>query len=186
MNSIIKKYELSSNVTTEDLLKNGFKYSEKGCIKDITTPRYHFIKYLTKDFELLIEIGINEDGTLLFDDEKHVLLLDDDFCQPYGPFYDEVNSPIVNDLINKYNEVMDKFVENGIMREKDIVKKEEETDKNRLDYFGYRSPVSIEKIPDSQMNNLETNIQNHLDYEENCRARGRVKAGQHIAGGSNK
>ena len=53
----------------------------------------------------------------------------------------------------------------------------------RLDFFGYRSPASIELIPDSKMAKLQRNIEEHLDYNESCRARGIKKAGEHRAMG---
>ena len=112
----IKKYGLKENITEEDLKKCGFTYSIDGSIKKITTPRYFYFKYLIDEIELFVEIGINEDGTFTFDDFDTVMVLDDDFCQPYTPFYKEdADFPFSNSVIIKYNEAMDELVSKGIL-----------------------------------------------------------------------
>lgn len=52
----------------------------------------------------------------------------------------------------------------------------------RLSFGEYRPPKAVYIIPDSQTYDLEKTIQKHLDYNESCRARGRVAAGKHRAG----
>lgn len=117
MNKKIKRYDLN-NITVEDLIKNEFKYCETGVINSIKTPRYFYIKFLCDEIELIIEIGINENGTLSFDDYENVLLIDDDFGQPYNPFYRDTEFPFLDKVINKYNEAMDDLVKKGILVDK--------------------------------------------------------------------
>lgn len=60
---------------------------------------------------------------------------------------------------------------------------EEKPKIKNLYFFEYRPPKSVHIIPDSKMYNLENKIREHIEYNEACRARGRVAAGNHIAGG---
>lgn len=121
MKEVIKRYQLKSGVTAEDLLLNGFTFSLDGVIRDISAQRYTYINYILEDIELIIEIGINENGKLSFDDYKNVLVLDDDFCQPYYPFYDDVEGfEYLNDVIKKYNNLMDKLVKKGVLVPKEL------------------------------------------------------------------
>lgn len=127
----IKKYVLNETVTEEVLKSCGFKYKNDGSVLGINTPLYYFFKYLIDDIELHIEISINQDKTLSFDDFDNVLLLDDDFCQPYHPFYkEEVDTPFINEVIQKYNEAMDELVNEGILKE--VTKEIVETSKNSM------------------------------------------------------
>ena len=74
-------------------------------------------------------------------------------------------------------------MENNNEEIKETTTNEEEPKLQRLHFFEYRPPVSFEVIPDSKMYNLEKEIREHIEYNEACRARGRVAAGNHIAGG---
>lgn len=117
----IKKYELSDKITIKKLKKNNFK--EGGFMKDIPSPKYYYNKNLIDDIELHIEININPDGTFNFDDFDNIIVLDDNFCQPYYPFYEskEVFS-FLNKVIKEYNKTMDELVEKGIFKEKILEK----------------------------------------------------------------
>lgn len=123
----IKKYELNDNVTIKKLEKNNF--NKGGFMKKIKSPKYYYNKYLVDDIELHIEIGINPDKTLSFDDYDNIIVLDDNFCQPYYPFYEEKKGfKFLNKVILEYNNTMDEFVKNGIFKEK-ILEKENDTKK---------------------------------------------------------
>lgn len=119
MREQIKRYELNKDVTVEKLKENGFK--EGGIMKELVSPKYHLNKCLVDDIEMLIEI----DTTLAFDDTENILVLDDDFCQAYGEFYNkEADDPFLNKVITKYNQVMDELVDKGIFHEKRLEKEQ--------------------------------------------------------------
>ncbi|MBR5662494.1 MAG: hypothetical protein IKX00_02440 [Bacilli bacterium] len=119
MRKTIKEYTLNENLTEETLKSNGFKYNNEGSVTTAKLPLYFYYKYIEDEIELFVEIGIKEDGTFMFDTFDNVLVLDDDFCQPYHPFYrDDVDTPFVNKVIEKYNEAMDELVSMGILKEK--------------------------------------------------------------------
>lgn len=119
MREIIKRYELKDGVTQNDIQNSGLKYTVNGITAKPGIPRYYCFKHLCSAIELHIEIIIGEDGSLIFDDFKSVYVLDEDFCQPYGPFYnDKLDAPVLNNVIKRYNAEMDKLVEKGIFVEK--------------------------------------------------------------------
>lgn len=67
------------------------------------------------DFIICIGLPDFEKSLAEWDDFNFVLVLDDDFGQPYTPFYgknykkDIQNSPCLEFVIEKYNEFMDGF-----------------------------------------------------------------------------
>ena len=78
--------------------------------------------YITKcfelpkyDFEFSINIFFFKDVTSDWNDFDNVLVLDEDFAQPYAPFYGKnykkeiLNYPCLEYCIEKYNEFMDSF-----------------------------------------------------------------------------
>ena len=79
-------------------------------------------KWISKDAEYCLFIVLNNriDVDIAFpkdlekwDDYEHVLVMNDDIGQPYGPFYDylkktaEEPDPYLQMIIAKYNEIMD-------------------------------------------------------------------------------
>ena len=119
MNKKIKRYTLNDNISINKLKKNGFK--EGGFIKEIPIPKYFYNEFLVYDIELHIEIAINSDGTFTFDDYNNIYVIDDNFGQPYYPFYsDNHEFEVLNKVITRYNQVMDKFVEKGILKSKEL------------------------------------------------------------------
>lgn len=106
----INTYKLKEGITKEDLDKLGWRegswqrqYKDVECISK-------FIP-LNKDIEMSIVIKTNP---IEFDDYDDILVLDDMFCQPYTPFYDEdnykedvTNFPFLEKVINKYNQAME-------------------------------------------------------------------------------
>ena len=131
MKQQIKRYILNDNLNENDLKKNGFRLSKYGMTSRTKFPRYYFISSLGNEIELVIEILISEDGKLMFDDFDNVLVLDDDFCQPYMPFYNESSFPFVNQVVKKYNQVMDDLVSCGILKEKELIKEEKGSSRYR-------------------------------------------------------
>lgn len=108
----IKRYKLQNNITKEDLLSYGFKpgsWIKKNADIFISKSFY----YKKTDFEFSINIALNS-NTLNFDDYDNVLILDEDFGQPYTPFYvyfdKNVNDfEVLEYVINCYNLLMDSY-----------------------------------------------------------------------------
>ena len=111
----IKRYELSEDVTVEQLESLGFNKFNKD-VDGQNVTYYNKCSQLYKDIELFVDIFINEDGTLSFDDCDNVLVIDDNFGQPYTPFYDNKQFQFLSVVIYRYNEFMDKLVEEGILK----------------------------------------------------------------------
>ena len=134
----VKRYILNDDVTKEKIEAFGFR--EGGFIKSLPRPKYFFNGHLHGDIEIHIEIVENTDGTFFFDDYYCVYVIDDEFCQPYYPFYaagkdlDDNIDPcntyyaegkhlnFLNTVITRYNELMDALVEKGILQEKPLEK----------------------------------------------------------------
>lgn len=109
----IKRYKLKENLSKEYLMTHGLREGGSWIDKnsDIFISKNFYIKDI--DFEFSINIGINS-SALYFDDFDNVLVLDEAFCQPYTPFYDECNYgkeirnfKALENVINYYNEFMD-------------------------------------------------------------------------------
>ena len=115
----INRYELGNNVTIDMLSRAGF-HSDYGWMKEIEKPKMTYFKMLDGDIELWIEISVKEESNIEFDDEKNVAIIDDDFGQYYYGFYNDVSTPYINKVIEKYNKVMDGFVEKGILKRKKL------------------------------------------------------------------
>ena len=77
---------------------------------------FHLIKFFYKkdiDFNFTIEIEFKE-NTEDWNDLENILVIDDDFCQPYTPFYnnfeiDVINFPALEFVIEQYNKLLDSF-----------------------------------------------------------------------------
>ena len=66
--------------------------------------------YCTKDAEIGIYIGFPDDMTK-WNDYDYVCVLDEDFCQPYTPFYDlldgkPIDFPFLSRIVDEYNNFM--------------------------------------------------------------------------------
>lgn len=111
MNPLIKQYKLKPNITKEDLLNAGFKLG--GWQSKFTEPKVNYgIELINDEINLFIEIETN---TMKFDCYDNILILDEDFGQPYGAFYGDNEFDYLNKVIEKYNFIMDSFVEKGIL-----------------------------------------------------------------------
>ena len=109
-----KSYKLKYTPTEEQLIKElsarsgGFwidKNSKLYISKSFMLPEY--------DFEFSIDICFKEDISD-WNDFDNVLVLDEDFGQPYTTFYTNYkkevsNHPCLEHCIEKYNEFMDSF-----------------------------------------------------------------------------
>ena len=154
MRTQIKKYVLNKNLTEQILIDNGFKYANDKSDSGIYGPVYFYFKTLYDDIELHVEIGINDDGTLSFNDTKNVLVFDDECGQMYHPFYrEDVDTPYVNSVIAGYNEAMDYLASKGILKEKTM---EDNIDKDII-FQDYKPLV----IDENTIQNILTNPKAH-------------------------
>lgn len=118
MKQKIKSYELNQNITIKKLEENNFE--EDGMIKEVSEPKYSYIKTLVNDITLHLEIGTNE-GNLYFNDGNHILIMDEKKHKPYYPFYfDKEEDEYLDKVISEYNKVMDELVLKGILCEKKL------------------------------------------------------------------
>jgi len=111
----IKKYKLNNNLTESNLKEVGFRPG--GWMSSIEEPKLSYTKVLIEDIELHIEVSINNGKVTNFDDYKNIYVIDDNYGQPYTPFYNSnVIFPYLNKVILRYNEEMDKLVSKGILK----------------------------------------------------------------------
>lgn len=105
--SKIKRFKLKDGVTRDDLIalhfRNGGTWIKDNC--DLFLSKYFYHKKTR--FEYSIGIAFSPD---IYDwnDFDNVLVLDEDFGQPYTPFYnrygEEVTGfPVLETVINNYN-----------------------------------------------------------------------------------
>ena len=108
----INKYKLKKNTTLADDVsfgaRDGGGWIKKGS-KYFLSKKFYY-----KETDLSVSINITfEDKLSEWNDFDNVLVLDEDFGQPYTPFYgdnykrDVQNSPSLVFCIEKYNEYMD-------------------------------------------------------------------------------
>ena len=122
MREIIKQYELNDDISIYKLEKSDFKRKEPTGEDQLL--RYYYVKPLLEEIYLYIDIKVTGDKRFIFNDKESVELIDEDFGQPYGAFYNEDKDfPFLNDLIKKYNNTMNELVEKEILKEK-VMKKE--------------------------------------------------------------
>lgn len=102
-------YKLKNNVTKEYLLDLGFKEGS-------WQSEYKNIHCVSKNIQLIesIELHITiRTNPMSFNDFEDVLVLDEDFCQPYAPFYGKNYKKLNDDygylqkVISRYNQAMD-------------------------------------------------------------------------------
>ena len=115
MQNDIKRYELSDNISIEQLKKAGFRNG--GWISEIKEPKIQYTRLLIDEIELHIEVSLIDEEVSSFDDFHNIWIIDNDFCQPYSPFYDSTaDFPYLNRVISRYNKEMDKLVSKGILK----------------------------------------------------------------------
>lgn len=113
----IKRYRLVSN--HEGLVD---KLKKLGFSEGTFLSRYQEKKVMSKNFffpnDMSLHIVINVE-TFEYDDFEDNLVIDEDFGQPYGPFYDVDNVTEqhvgLKKVIKAYNRAMDTLVDAGIM-----------------------------------------------------------------------
>ena len=107
---MINHYRLNPNISIERLEELGFKSG--GWMPNIESPKMMFMGLLTSDIELYIEINTN---TFEFDEYENIFILDNNFGQPYYPFYNENDdSNYVRSARDSYNRIMDSLTNDGL------------------------------------------------------------------------
>ena len=115
----INRYKLKPNLTVDDLMKLSAR--EGGSWINKESKLFISKCFYYKDCEFSIDIAF-KDNIYDWDDSNNIIILDEDCCQPYRPFYGEnfgadiKNFPCLEFVIKTYNEFMDSI---GIF---DIVK----------------------------------------------------------------
>lgn len=99
----VKKYKLKNNLKIDDILSCGFEYS---------LDRKYLTKFVKLKGSIILYIKIPLVSLYSFDFYNDIDVLDDDFCQPYMPFYNSYDSEVnhkcyLMDVIHRYNEEMD-------------------------------------------------------------------------------
>ena len=117
---MINHYKLNPNISIELLKELGF--NDGGWMSNIENPKMMYMTLLSNDIELYIEINID---TFDFDEYENIFIFDNNFGQPFYPFYKESDdSNFVREIRENYNRVMDSFVSKGLLtKEKNKIKK---------------------------------------------------------------
>ena len=107
----INRYKLKSNITTNDLIKLNAREGGIWINKESKLFLSKCFYYEPYEFEFSIGIAF-KDNIHDWNDFDNILVLDEDFGQPYTPFYgdmfgkDVCNFPTLEFVIEKYNEYM--------------------------------------------------------------------------------
>lgn len=107
----IQRYKLKDGVTKDTLLQCGFRPGGSYIAKDVV-----YMTYRALADSIDVNIGMPEDLSK-WNDFDYVLVLDNDFGQPYTPFYNFMNGeikekncfPFLRKVIAKYNKVMSSY-----------------------------------------------------------------------------
>lgn len=113
----INRYKLKPNLTKEQLIKYGFHEGGSWINQDavLCLCKCFIAKIKKCKFEFSIDIAFTEDINI-WNDFDNVIVLDEDFCQLYTPFYNYLNQEykkhrdipeILPLIIKQYNEYMD-------------------------------------------------------------------------------
>lgn len=115
----IKRFKVKDGVTKEDLIALGFASGGTWVKKDAKLFRCRIFEYTPTHFEYSISIVFGDDIND-WNDFDNVLILDEDFCQPYTPFYGDnfgkeiYDFPSLENVIYRYNKFMSEL---GIFEE---------------------------------------------------------------------
>ena len=108
-----KSYKLKYTPTEEQLIEAGARHGGRWIDEESVLYISKLFRLPEYDFEFSIGICFKDDISD-WNDLDNVLVLDDDFGQPYTPFYTNYkkevsNHPCLEHCIEKYNEFMDSF-----------------------------------------------------------------------------
>jgi len=109
--SVVNKYKLKDGVTAEDIIREvKAKKMTVGQYGRYIHPDVKFSAYKEIVENISVCIGFPEDLSK-WDDFNYVLVMDEDFGQPYTPFYnvEEENKrfAFVMNVVGHYNKLMD-------------------------------------------------------------------------------
>lgn len=108
----INRYSIKKGTTIDEIKAAGGRDGGSFIMKD---TKFYIMKsfyYRASDFEFSVGVAFKKDVSD-WNDYDNVLVIDEDFCQPYAPFYGEnfgkdiTDFPTLEYCIEKYNEVMD-------------------------------------------------------------------------------
>ena len=112
---MVKRYKMKPNITLEDIQAFAKEHAKKfgfgGAAIWISEDSEHFLSTYIND-DILLSIGFPKD-LQKWDDFDHVMVMDEDFGQPFTPFYKYIDGEIqepedfVMHTVDKYNAVMD-------------------------------------------------------------------------------
>lgn len=108
----IKRYSIRDGTTIEDIKAAGGRDGGTWINKESKLFISKYCEYKPTQFEFSIGIAF-KDNLADWNDFDNVLVLDEDFCQPYTPFYGEnfgkdiTNFPTLENCIEQYNQFMD-------------------------------------------------------------------------------
>ena len=103
-----KTFELSDDLSIDKLAAAGFRSG--GWIKKVKAPKFFISRNLIGDIEIELEISYKNE-VFKFDEYNNIYVIDDNFCQPYLPFYNaKYGFPFLNDVIVNNNLFMDELV----------------------------------------------------------------------------
>lgn len=117
----IKRFKVKNNITKQELISLGFKSGGSFVKEDAELYLSKSFYNKKTDFEYSIDIVFSSDINN-WNDFDNVLIIDENFCQPYTPFYGnnygkDINDfPVLEMVINKYNQFMSSL---GIFEEID-------------------------------------------------------------------
>lgn len=115
----IKRFKLRDSVTKKELIALGFKSGGTWIVKNAELFKCKIFEYRSIDFEYSINIAFSNNVSE-WNDFDNVLILDEEFLQPYTPFYGNnfgkeiTNFPALEHVIQNYNKFMSEL---GIFEE---------------------------------------------------------------------
>lgn len=106
--AIVNRYRVKDGASIEELMSSGFELGYSFVNKNAYCCKHKLFHY--KYLEFSIYASFPKDLTQ-FDDFDYVLVLDEDFAQPYTPFYNSfgeyTKQEYVVAVIEAYNNFMD-------------------------------------------------------------------------------
>ncbi len=111
----INEYIISNRLREYILVNNEFIFINKfNC--------YFKLFNITDDIDLILKIYKDDKKRFSLKDDS-IKLIDNNYNQLYYPFYEDKSFKYLENVIKKYNDVMDELVEKNILKRKVKVKK---------------------------------------------------------------
>ena len=105
----INRYKIKQGTTKQDLINCGFRQGGTWVIKNATLFKSYYVNYKSLEASINIAFTNNIDG---FNDFDNILILDEDFLQPYTVMYGdnygkETDFEYAVAVIKEYNKQLD-------------------------------------------------------------------------------